>query len=199
MAALGTKMDTVHKGRRNITLELWASMREVAAKELRRGEALAVDQFHHRDALVGYETMGKELLEQVAGGVDAFCTAVGTAGMAMGVAGVLKAANSVTKVAVLESWISPAIMHGRVGEHKVEGTGVGFVPLLLDREVRDVDKKYTRQMRRQIETKEPIYAGPSTALNVIAALELAKELRRGKNVLTVVCDSALKSMKGIRI
>ncbi|KAH0434537.1 hypothetical protein CcaCcLH18_05280 [Colletotrichum camelliae] len=203
MAALGAKVDIVPSERYKITAETWARMIEVAAKEVRRGEAFAVDQFHNRDALPGYEALGKELLEQVPGGnIDAFCTTVGTAGMAMGVSGALKAANPATKVVVLEMWASPAITHGRAGEHKVEGTGVGFVPPLLDRglydEVRDVDQKSARRMCRHLRRKEGIYAGLLTGLNVLGALELAKELGRGKSVVTVACDSALEHLKGVR-
>ncbi|KAE9568902.1 hypothetical protein CGMCC3_g14955 [Colletotrichum fructicola] len=104
----------------------------------------------------------------------------------------------------LEPWASPAITHGRPGEHDIRGVGAGFVPPLLDRGLydavrdMDVDEIHAQQMCRYLRRKEGIYAGPSTALNVIAALELAKELRRGKNVVTVVCDSSLKSLKGVR-
>lgn len=53
-------------------------------------------------------------------------------------------------------------------------------------------------MCRYLRRKEGIYAWLSTGLNVIAVLELAKELERGKIVVTVAFDSALKSLKGVR-
>src|SRR6478672_5208035 len=49
------------------------------------------DQFHNVDALQGYLQIGRELLEQTAGRLDAFCGAVGTGGMLRGVTAALKA------------------------------------------------------------------------------------------------------------
>ena len=51
------------------------------------------DQFNNVDALDGYAKIGRELVEQV-GRVDAFCGAVGTAGMLVGVSRALKHAGS---------------------------------------------------------------------------------------------------------
>jgi cysteine synthase len=48
------------------------------------------DQIHNRDSLIGYRDIGHKLVEQFPEGIDAFCDAVGIAGMAMGVASVLK-------------------------------------------------------------------------------------------------------------
>ena len=43
------------------------------------------DQFNNADALDGYAGIGRELLEQTGGTLDAFCGAVGTGGMLRGV------------------------------------------------------------------------------------------------------------------
>lgn len=43
------------------------------------------NQFRNTDSLKGYEAIGRELLQQVAGPIHVFCGGVGTAGMLMGV------------------------------------------------------------------------------------------------------------------
>ena len=39
-------------------------------------------------------------------------------------------------------------------------------------------------------------AGTSTGLNVVGALQLAKEMGQGKHVVTLACDSGLKYLNG---
>ncbi len=51
-------------------------------------------------------------------------------------------------------------------------------------------------MARRLAKEEGIFAGTSTALNVVAALKLAKELGPGKVVATVAVDSGLKYLAG---
>ena len=59
------------------------------------------DQFHNADALNGYRQIGAELLAQLAT-VDAFCGAVGTAGMLVGVSRALKEEGSRARIVALE-------------------------------------------------------------------------------------------------
>lgn len=40
--------------------------------------------------------------------------------------------------------------------------------------------------------EEGIYVGASSALNVVAAVEMAKKLGPGKNVVTILCDGAYR-------
>lgn len=54
------------------------------------GNFYYADQFSNKDVLDGYAAMGKEPLEQIPEDIDAFCGAVGGAGMLMGVSKVLK-------------------------------------------------------------------------------------------------------------
>ncbi|KAL0936871.1 uncharacterized protein CTRU02_209087 [Colletotrichum truncatum] len=201
MAAFGTKVDIIHSPTGKITADLIPSMvkraKEVAEEE--KG-VYAADQFRNRDALVGYQALGEELLQQVPEGIDAFCAAVGTAGLAMGVAGVLKAARPDTRVAVLEPATTPVITEGRAGAHGVEGIGIGFLPPLLDRELYDearaISEDEARAMCRRLAKEEGIFSGVSTGLNVVAAMQLAKELGPGKRVVTIACDTGLKYLNG---
>ena len=89
---------------------------------------------------------------------------------------------------------------GRGGAHRVEGTAAGFVPPHLTRgdydEARAIDEEEARAMARRLAKEEGIFAGISTGLNVVAALQLARELGSGHRVATVAVDTGLKYLAG---
>jgi cysteine synthase A len=153
-------------------------------------------QFENIDSLSGYEAMGAEIIKQFSGSVDAFCTAVGTAGMYVGVTKTLREVNENTLTFIVEPSSSPLIAKGIKGTHSIDGISVGFVPPLLKHskynEVLLIDESEARLIARRLAKEEGIFAGTSTGLNVAAALQLAKKLGKGKNVLTVACDSGMK-------
>jgi len=157
------------------------------------------DQFHNADALNGYRPIGIELIEQL-GSVDAFCGAVGTAGMLVGVSRALKERGSRARIVALEPATSPVLTAGHGGPHRVEGTAPGFVPPHLTRadydEARAIDEDAGREMARRLAREEGIFAGISTGLNVAAALQLAIELGPGARVATVAVDTGLKYLAG---
>lgn len=171
------------------------------ATELSQGDDFYyADQFSNPDVLVGYEGLGRELLEQIPEGIDAFCGAVGGAGMIMGVAQVLKNNLPNCDINVLEPASAPALTKGHGGLHSVEGIGIGFLPPLLNGELYDhtlaIEESEGRVMARRLAKEEGILAGTSTGLNVVAAIELARQLGPGKVVATVACDTGLKYVRG---
>lgn len=90
MRAFGAELTIVHSPSGKISGELIQEVISVAATIAAQGGYYQTDQFNNHDSLVGYAGIGHELLAQFPEGIDAFCGAVGTAGMLMGVAGVLK-------------------------------------------------------------------------------------------------------------
>ena len=50
-------------------------------------------------------------------------------------------------------------------------------------------------MARRLAREEGIFAGTSTGLNVVAALQLAKEIGKGV-VITTACDTGFKYLNG---
>jgi cysteine synthase A len=95
--------------------------------------------------------LGREILDQVGDTVvDAFCAAVGTAGMLVGVASALRAGESRPQIVALEPATSPALMAGTGGPHRVEGTATGILPPLLIPnsfdEVRTVEESDARRL-----------------------------------------------------
>ncbi|KAG9677873.1 hypothetical protein KCU99_g9523, partial [Aureobasidium melanogenum] len=96
MAAFGANVVIVQSQGGMVTPDLVPRMRErvrqitsPASGEL-AGNFYYADQFSNKDVLDGYAAMGKEPLEQIPEDIDAFCGAVGGAGMLMGVSKVLK-------------------------------------------------------------------------------------------------------------
>jgi cysteine synthase len=152
------------------------------------------------DMVAGYEPLGKELLRQVGGPIHAFCGATGTSGMLMGTARVLRRANPATTVVALEPMTSAVLSGGTPGRHGVEGVAPGFVPPQFDRslvsETRAIDEGEARRMAWTLAQQEGLFAGTSTGLNVVAALQLARELGAGHTVVTVAVDSGLKYLAG---
>lgn len=163
-------------------------------------ETYWTNQVHNTDSLKGYAAIGQEVLQQVDGPIHAFCGGVGSAGMLMGVAGVLRAAQRSVRIIALEPASSAVISTGRAGTHQVEGIGFGFLPPLLQKdaydEARGIDEAEARQLARQLAKEEGIFAGVSTSLNVLGALQIARELGPGHTVVTVAVDTGLKYLAG---
>jgi cysteine synthase len=200
MSALGAQLEIIPSPSGKITSDLIPKLM-ARAKELGASEnCYMTDQFNNQDSLLGYEKIGEELLHQFPQGIAAFCGGVGIGGMLMGVARVLKSQAPSTRIVALEPASSPILSEGRSGDHHVEGLGVGFVPPLLDRtlydEARGVSEFEAREMCRRLAEEEGLLVGTSTGLNVVAAIELAKELGPNKTVVTVACDTGLKYMAG---
>lgn len=198
--ALGGQLDVVHSPTGEITAGLIPKLIERAGQLAAREDVYFTDQINNRDALDGYEGIGRELLDQFPGGITAFCGGVGVGGMLMGVARMLKSADPSTRVVALEPATSPVISAGRRGAHNVEGLGVGFVPPLLDAALYDgaqaIPERAAREMCGRLAREEGLLVGTSSGLNVVGALDLARRLGPGKTVVTVACDTGLKYLSG---
>ena len=200
MRAFGADLHIVASDGGAITPDLFVRMRAEVHRMLEEPGTFWTDQFNNEDAVRGYMGIGRELFEQTGGVLHAFCGAVGTAGMLKGVSRALKEAGSAARIVALEPASAPMLTQGHGGKHRVEGTAPGFVPPHLTRDVYDearaVDESEARVMARRLAKEEGIFAGTSSALNVVAALELARELGPGKVLATVAVDSGLKYLAG---
>jgi cysteine synthase A len=199
MRAFGADLEIVPSDGGKVTPALFDRFKARIADLTQDPLTFWTDQFHNADALDGYANIGRELVEQI-GRLDAFVGAVGTAGMLVGVAGALKEAGAATQIVALEPSTSPFLTSGRGGPHRVEGTAAGFwpphlVPGSFD-QARAIDENEGRAMARRAAREEGIFAGTSTGLNLVGALQLARELGPGKRVATVAADSGLKYLAG---
>ena len=196
MKAFGAELFVVPSEGGKTTPDLVSKMMEKARTLSEPEECYFTNQLHNSDIVTGYRKIGKELLQQIDRHIDAFCGGVGTAGMLMGVSQELRHAYPEVRIVALEPAATAIISGGNAGSHDVEGIGIGFVPPLLDRELYDeargIDEKAARRTVRLLAKEEGIFAGTSSGLNVVGALQLAKELGKGKTVVTVAVDTGLK-------
>ncbi len=199
MEAFGAAVEMVPSDGGTVTPALFDRFKQRIASMADEPGTFWTDQFHNADALNGYREIGVELLAQV-GSIDVFCGAVGTAGMLVGVSRAVKAGGNRVRVVALEPAGSPILTAGRGGAHRVEGTAPGFVPPHLTSadydEARAIDEDEARAMARRLAREEGIFAGVSTGLNIVAALQLARELGPGRRVATVAVDTGLKYLAG---
>jgi len=199
MRAFGADLEVIPSDGGKVTPALFDRFKARIAELANEPNTYWTDQFHNADAIDGYANIGRELAEQ-SGSVDAFVAMVGTAGMLVGVSQALKQARLNTRIIALEPSTSPFLTTGHGGAHRVEGTAVGFWPPHLTAgsydEVRVIDENDGRAMARRAAKEEGIFAGTSTGLNLVAALDVARELGPGKVVATVAVDTGLKYLAG---
>ena len=199
MRAFGAELEIVPSDGGTVTPALFERFKARIAELTKDPNTYWTDQFHNADALDGYAAIGRELIEQV-GRVDALAGAVGTAGMLVGVSTALKQAGSAARIVALEPSTSPVLTTGKGGSHRVEGTAPGFrPPHLVDGsydEARAIDEQEGREMARRAAREEGIFAGISTGLNLVGALQLARELGPHRVVATVAVDTGLKYLAG---
>lgn len=139
-------------------------------------------------------TTAEEIWRDTDGTVDVVVSAVGTGGTITGVGEVLKARKpSVTAIAV-EPDTSPVLSGGQPGPHKIQGTGAGFVPKVLDTDVYGEVIRVTDadaiEMARRLAREEGMLVGISSGANVWAALQVAaRPESAGKTIVTIGCDT----------
>jgi len=200
MTAFGAELRMVPSDGGKVTPALFERFRTAIAKLAEEPGTFWTDQFHNTDALDGYAGIGRELLAQTGGRIDAFCGAVGTGGMLAGVVRALREGGCAARVVALEPSESPAMTAGHGGAHRVEGVGTGSIPPHVATrpydEARAIPESEGRQMARRLAREEGVLVGTSSGLNIAAAVQLARELGPGKVVATVAVDSGLKYLAG---
>lgn len=123
---------------------------------------------------------------------DAFVAGVGTGGTLSGIGHALKKADPNIKVYALEPAESPLLKEGKAGKHKIQGISAGFIPKTLDQEVYDgiieVSSDDAIKTGQAVGRLEGFLPGISAGANIYGAIELAKQLGKGKKVVTVSPD-----------
>ncbi len=122
MRAFGAELLVVESDGGKITPPLFDRMRAEVKRMLAEGNTFWTDQFNNQDAIQGYMGIGRELIEQTGGRLDAFCGAVGTAGMLAGVSKALKAAGCGARIVALEPASAPLLTQGQGGRIASKGS-----------------------------------------------------------------------------
>jgi cysteine synthase len=165
------------------------------AEEIARSKKCFMPQQFKNPAnpLIHEQTTGPEILQALEGKVDAFVAGVGTGGTITGVGHVLRRHNPQALIVAVEPADSPVLSGGGPGPHKIQGIGAGFIPDILDtkvyQEVLTVSNDDAMQTARRLARDEGVFVGISSGANVFAALQIARRLGPGKNVVTILCDT----------
>ena len=142
-----------------------------------------------------YETTGEEILRDLPD-VDVFIAGVGSGGTLSGVGRRLKEHSLDIQVVAVEPLTSAVISGEKPGKHQIQGLGAGFIPDTLDMKVIDriipVSDNKAFEFVKLIARKCGLFLGVSTGANVAAAYEIAKNMEKGKKVLTIASDTGEK-------
>ena len=170
---------------------------ELAAKEPKG--AIWANQFDNVANRDGhYRTTGPEIWDQTDGKVDGFTCSVGSGGTLAGVARALKERNPNVKIALSDPMGSALYNWHAKGELKAEGNsvteGIGQGRVTANLEGTPIDMAYQISDEEALPVlfdlivHEGLVLGGSTAINIVGAMRLAKELGPGKTIVTILAD-----------
>ncbi|AKL94798.1 cysteine synthase CysK [Clostridium aceticum] len=153
---------------------------------LQQFENLANPEAHRK-------TTSQEILKDFGKNLHAFVAGIGTGGTITGVGEILKKNIEGLRIVGVEPEDSAVLSGRQPGPHMIQGIGAGFIPKTLNVKVYDEIIKVSNQAAfetaRSLSKKEGILAGISAGANLYAALQVARELGKGKKVLTVIPDT----------
>jgi cystathionine beta-synthase len=159
-----------------------------------------LNQYHNPDnGEAHYLTTAPELWEQLEGRLDVFVTGLGTGGTMTGVGKFLKEKNpAIRNVGVdpVGSVYQGYFQTGKLPQphvYKVEGIGEDMLCKALDfsviDEIRQVDDQQCFNAARRLAREEGLFGGGSSGAAVHVAVEVARELGKGKVVVVVLTDT----------
>ena len=166
--------------------------REMAARDARY---FLPQQFENPLNAEDHEhSTGPEIIRQVPKAINAFVTGFGTGGTLAGVGKAIKTKYPKAKIYAME----PAESALLAGEcpccHFIEGVADGFLPPLLQTAPLDGHRKVSSSealtMTQRLHREFGLLVGTSSGANVVAALQVARELGQGATIATILCDRA---------
>lgn len=148
------------------------------------------DQYNNpANWLAHYDTTGPEIWEQTAGRVTHFVAGVGTSGTLMGVGRRLREYNPRVQLIAVEPADELQVIEGL--KHMATAIVPGiYDPTLLDRTIY-VEADQAFAMVQRLAREEGLFVGFSAAAAVVAALQVARELKEGV-VVALLPDSGVK-------
>lgn len=173
--------------------DMQAAIAETEALAARRRDIFLPRQFANPDNVDTHRTTtGPEILRQLKGEIDAFVMGVGTGGTIMGVGRALRKAGSPARIVAVEPDESAVMSGSDRGCHGIQGLSDGFIPELVDlNEIDEIIRIATDdaiEASHVITREEGLFVGISSGANVLAAMQVARELGPGHTVVTMLCD-----------
>lgn len=158
------------------------------------------NQYHNRDNTQShYEGTGQEIWNQCEGKIDAFVAGAGTGGTLSGIGQALKEKNPSVQIIGVDPPGSILADYWKTGEliepgpYAVEGVGEEEIPGAWDASLIDdyliVKDGESFRMARKLAKKTGVFAGGSSGMNLVAALQVARTLPADACVVTLMPDS----------
>jgi cysteine synthase len=148
--------------------------------------------FAHRDST------GKEILDQTDNKVDAVVASIGTGGTLLGIAEAVRKVNPASKVIGLlpEDTLITDWVKNRVFDRFFVQFGIPRYKFIIETmfekglpdQVLTVKDEDARETANRLCKEEGLFCGMSSGANVYAAIQLAKKMKKGENVVTVLVD-----------
>jgi len=197
MRAFGAHLEIIPSGDGKITAALIDSLVARAHELSSQPNTFWTDQFNNIDNRNAYHVMAEEIIHSLGTDIDEFIMGAGTGGSFSGNAEYLKEKIPGIRCTAIEPYYVRALSGGNIsGKHVLEGIGNGFVPSIMRLDLADqiiqVKDGDAIDTARALTRLEGIWGGTSSGANVWAALQRAKELGRGKKIVTIVVDSGMK-------
>jgi cysteine synthase len=159
------------------------------------GNVFVPQQFQNpANPAIHRKTTAVEIWNDTDGAVDFIVSGVGTGGSITGIAEYIKDKKSSFKAIAVEPDDSPVLSGGKPGPHKIQGTGAGFIPDILNVKIIDEIFRVTNdqafETAREIAKQEGILCGISSGAAVFAGIEIAKRPEnKGKTFVILLPDS----------
>ena len=135
-------------------------------------------------------TTAMEIWEQTNGEVDIFVACAGTGGTITGTSEILKQKKPGIITVAVEPASSPVLSGGKPGKHKIPGTGPGFIPRIVNKDVIDeiisIGDEEALNTAKLMAEKEGILCGISSGAAVCAAIKVAGEHANQGKLITVI-------------
>jgi cysteine synthase len=151
------------------------------------------DQFNNpANPKIHYETTGKEILEQTGGKIDMLVAGIGTGGTMMGVGRRLREYNPDIELVAVE----PYFGEGHLPIQGLRNMKEQFAPSIFKESFVDekvnIELEESKEMTKRLALEEAIFAGISSGSAMSVALGKARELGKGKVIVTILPDSGAK-------
>ena len=142
-------------------------------------------------------TTAKEILKAMGDDrIDVLVAGVGTGGTITGGGEILKTKNPDIKIVAVEPKTSAVLSGGKPGLHMIQGIGAGFIPKVLNlniiNEIVSISDEDAFNTAKILSGEEGLLVGFSSGAACLAALQVAKRLGSGKNVVVVFPDTGTR-------
>ncbi len=157
-------------------------------------------EFQNPDNVEAQLGSGEEIWEQAGGALDAVVAAQGTGGWITGVARALKSHDPAIRAYAVEPSECSLISEQRWGTHGVPDIGDGIIPRNLDlalmHGIVTASTQEALDTARRLVREEGLLCGPSSGINVAAAIKVAEKHPEFARIATVIADTGQRYLSG---